>query len=272
MSALWSSGVGLPLPLTLVFFLHLLTAALISSKYRNILPTDRLYHASVACQPSQRITFTSKTNTPQKTLSNPHFSSRQLLSPFSSSAFAHRAAEQAFNNAPRTPPKHLERSQALSATVLEQQDRLPKTISVTDALAVKSTSALLYLWKEDVKRYWSTLRSGSSSGEIEGHDGIVASNRLVVPGRTGVCADGFPIEGFCSRESTRSHSDILVVGIVVLFLVAVVAWEAAETIGNTFVPLSIHLLFPLNRVDNICVYKCCGILQKTTLRQSLLRR
>jgi hypothetical protein len=215
----------LPLPLTVVSFLHLLIAAPIPSKYRNILSTDYLYFASATCQPSRRITSTSKPNTPPKTLSYPHFPSHQLLSPSSSSVLAHRAAEQTFNNAPRTPPKHLKQSQALSAkvplessyllspattaTVLEQQDWLPKTISATDALAAKPTSALPYLQKEDAKRYWATLPSGSSSGEIEGHDEIVASDRLVVPGSTRICADGFAIEGFYSREPIRSHSDII---------------------------------------------------------------
>lgn len=277
----------LPLPLTLVFFLHLLTAAPIPSKYRSILSSDYLYYASAACQPSRRITFTSKPNTPPKTLSNPHYSSHQLFSPSSSSASAYRAAEQALNNLPRTPPKQLERNQALSAkvplessyllslantaTTLEQQDRV-RTISATDALAAKPTSALPYLRKEDAKRYWATLRSGSSSGEIEGHDEIVASDRLIVPESTRMYADGFGTEGFCSREPIRTYSDILVVGIVVLALVAMVAWEAAERIGDMFVPLSLHLLPILTKVDNICVYKFCGIRQKTTLRQSLLRR
>jgi hypothetical protein len=266
---------------TLVFFLHLLTAAPIPSKCTNTPPIDYLYYASAACQPSQRTTFTSKPNTPLRTPSSPHFPSHQLFSPPSSSAFAHRAAEQAFNNAPITPPKHLERSQALSAKVplessyllslantatLLEQDRLPQTISATDALAAKPTSALPYLRKEDAKIYWATLRSGSSSGEIEGHDGMVASDRLVVLGGTRIYADGFAIEGSYSREPIRGHSDILVVGIVVLFLVAAVAWEAAEIIGDMFVPIFLHLLFTLNRVDNMCVYKFCGIRQKTTLR------
>jgi hypothetical protein len=278
----------LPLPLALASFLHLLIAAPIPSKYGDILSVDYLHYASAACQPSQRITFTSKPNSLPNAFSNPHFSSHQLFSPSSSSAFAHLTAEQAFNNAPITSPKHLERSQALSAkvplessyllslantaTILEQQDRLPKTISTTDALAAKPTSALPYLRKEDAKSYLATLCSGSLSGEIEGHDEIVASDRLVIPRSTRICASGFAIEGFFSSEPTRSYSDILVVGIVVVFLVAVVAWEATEIIGVMFVPFSFHLLFTLNRVDKICVYKFCGILQKTTLRQSLLRR
>lgn len=257
----------LPSPLTLltlVFYLHLLTATPIPSEYRNILSTDYLYYT---CQPSQRITFTSKPNTPQKTLSTPHFSSRQLFSFFSSSAFAHRAAEQTFNNAPLTPPKQLERSQALSArvplqssyllslantaTILEHQDRFPKALSVTDDLAAKPTSALPYLREEDAKRYWATLHPGPSSGENGEHGEIVAGDRLVVVGSTRVCADGFPIKEFYSREPTRGYDDILVVGILVLFLVAVAAWEAAEIIGDMLVPLSLRLLFIQNRVDNM---------------------
>jgi hypothetical protein len=67
------------------------------------------------------------------------------------------------------------------------------------------------------------LHPGSSSGENEGHDEIVAGNRLVILGSARICADGFAIEGFYSGEPTRSYDNILVVSILVLFLVAVVA-------------------------------------------------
>jgi hypothetical protein len=42
---------------------------------------------------------------------------------------------------------------------------------------------------------------------------------------------------------------------LVLFLVAVVAWEAAEIVGHMFVPLAFGLLFISNRADNMCLYK-----------------
>jgi hypothetical protein len=273
----------LPLPLALVFSLHLLNAAPIPSKYRNILSEDYHYCYSPAYQPGQRITFTSKPKTPPQTLSNPHFPSHQVFSPSSSSASAHQAAEQAFNNAPITPSKRLERRQALSAevplessyllsltntaTILEQQDRFPKVISATNALAAKATSALPCLRKEDAKRYWATLPHGSPSGEYEEYDEIVAGDRLATLGSTRICADGVASEGFYSREPTKSYDDILVVGILVLFLVAVVAWEVAEIVGDMFAPLAFCLLFILNRADIMCVLsfvaycrrRLCGI-------------
>jgi hypothetical protein len=277
----------LPLPLTLVFSLHLLNAAPIPNKYRNTLSANYHLCYSAAYQPGQRVAFTSTPKTPPQTLSNAHFPSHQIFSP-SSSASAHQAAEQAFNNAPITPSKRLERRQALSAevplessyllslantpTILEQQDRFPKVISATNTLAAKATSALPYLRKEDAKKYWETLPHGSTSGEHEGYDEIVTGDRIAALGSTRICADGFVIEGFYSREPTKTYDDILVVGILVLFLVAVVAWEAAEIIGDMFVPLTFRLLFISNRADNMCVHKLCGIRQKTPLRHRLLRR
>jgi hypothetical protein len=132
-------------------------------------------------------------------------------------------------------------------------------ISATNTLAAKATSALPYLRKEDAKKYWETLLHGSTSGEHEGYDEIVAGDKIAALGSTRICADGFAIEGFYSREPTKTYDDILVVGILVLFLVAVVAWEAAEIIGDMFVPLTFRLLFISNRADNMCVHKFCDI-------------
>jgi hypothetical protein len=278
----------LPLPLALVFSLHLLDAAPIPSKYRNTLSADYHYCYSAAYQPGQLIAFTSKPKTPPQTLSNPHFPSHQVFSPSSSSASAHQVAEQAFNNVPITTSKRLDRRQALSAevplessyllslsntaTILEQEDLFPKVISATNALAAKATSALPGLRKEDAKRYWATLPHGSPFGEHEGYDEIVAGDRLATLESTRICADGFASEGVYSREPTKSYDDILVVGILVLFLVAVLAWEATEIVGHMFVPLAFRLLFISNRADNMCLYKFCGIRQKTTLRYRRLRR
>ncbi|KAH8784549.1 hypothetical protein F5882DRAFT_439393 [Hyaloscypha sp. PMI_1271] len=278
----------LTLPLALIFSLHLLDAAPIPSKYRNTLSADYHYCYFAAYQPGQRIAFTSKPKATPQRLSNPHFPSHQVFSPSSSSASAHQVAEQAFNNVPITPSKRLDRRQALSAefplessyllslsntaTILEQEGRFPKAISATNALAAKATSALPGLRIEDAKRYWGTLPHGSPLGEHEGYDEIVVGDSLATLRSTRICADDFASEGFYSREPTKSYDDILVVGILVLFLVAVVAWEAAEIVGHMFVPLAFGLLFISNTADNMCLYNFCGIRQKTTLRHRRLRR
>ncbi|KAH6716428.1 hypothetical protein BKA61DRAFT_603119 [Leptodontidium sp. MPI-SDFR-AT-0119] len=228
------------LQLALTFFYHLVTAAPIPSQYRIVLAKDYLYYASAACPPSQRIAFL-----------NTHFSSYQIINPSTTSAVAHQTSEHTFTNAKITAPEHLERSHALSAkvpsessyllsianpaTVLVQQGPPSKVISTTDAFAAKPTSALSYLRKADVIRYWANIRSGSSSDENERYDEAVTNDGLVMSGSTRICADGFSTEGFCCRESmfiAWGNGDLLICGILVLFLVGVIALEVAEMISD----------------------------------------
>ncbi|KAL5319199.1 hypothetical protein ACEPPN_012248 [Leptodophora sp. 'Broadleaf-Isolate-01'] len=241
----------LPLHLTLAYLHHLVTAVPIPGKYRIVLSRDYLNFASVACPPSQRIASTYNANTPPKVLSNPQFSSHQLLSLSTTPAVSHQAAEKTFNNGPIMPPEHLERSQALSAkfplqssyllslanpaTVLVQQGSLFKAISTTDALAATPTSTLPYLRKADAMRYWANLRPRSSADGIESYDEMVVIDGLLMSGDTRIYAYGFSIEGIYCTESmfrARGHSDWLVCCILVLFVVGVGALEAVEMISD----------------------------------------
>ena len=150
----------------------------------------------------------------------------------------HRMPEETFNNAPITPPKTISPSKALEAAVPLHSSYLqsfadpPSTADTS--FAAKPTSALPLLRKEDELRYWASLLSGASREEVETHHKSAAAfvncGEHVQPATyTGV---GRP------KFMARAYNDFLVVGIVVLFLAAVIMLEAMEKFGNLWVPAS----------------------------------
>jgi hypothetical protein len=144
-------------------------------------------------------------------------------------------SEETFNNAPITPPKTISPSAALGVAVpLESaylQSLASPSSTAANSLAAKPTSSLPHLRKEDELRYWAGLLSGPIKEEDKEHHKSVTAfvncaEHLQPASYTGV---GRP--KFMSRE----YSDLLVVGIVVLFLAAVLVLEAMEKFGDLWV-------------------------------------
>ena len=99
----------------------------------------------------------------------------------------------------------------------------------TDALPSKPTSALPELREEDKARYWATITSDHQITVKEGQE-VVSDG----PVRMAKCGDYSKIAGSAYLRVgqpivlAREYSDLLVVAMVVLFLVAVVVVEAVE--------------------------------------------
>jgi hypothetical protein len=231
-------------PLSLLLFLHLTTSAPIPTKHTSTLPTDCLHYFSSTC----RSLLPSKPNTPPTTLSNPHFPYHQLSPQTDSSV--HREQEAVFQNTPITPPKGIRPSRALKgpvplessyllsladpATKPPSQDPLSKTQSPTsDALPAKPTSALPHLRKEDAKRYWASLRAQTLGLSI-GDEERAVSDGPVIP-KSRICSEGMAGGRMYVGKPVliaREYGDMMVVGIVVIFLAAVVVMEAVEKCGD----------------------------------------
>jgi hypothetical protein len=209
-------------PLSLLLFLHLVSAIPIPIK--NVLFATDCHYSS--CAPSLRTAIIlAKPNTPPTTLTEPHFPSHQLSSK--------QLIEETYDNAPRTPPKQISASKALSASHPLSSSYLlslanpasPPHPDATSHLPSKPTSELPNLRKEDAQRYWASSRekADSSITLVE----IQASQAIKLCGHE---QDQYlRIQG---AYLAREYSDLMVVGIVVLFLAVVVALEACERLGD----------------------------------------
>jgi hypothetical protein len=212
-------------PLSLLLFLHLVSAIPIPTRH-SFTPSDCQYSS---CAPSLRTAFIlSKPNTPPTKLSEPHFPSHQLSSK--------KILDEIYDNTPRTPPKTITPTAALSAKhplsssyLLSLANALhPDT---TTPLPSKPTSELPNLRKEDAQRYWASLRDKAAS------QAGVTVVELQAPSHTiKLCGHGqeqyLKIQG---AYLAREYSDLMVVGIVVLFLAVVVAMEACERVDDLWV-------------------------------------
>ncbi|KAE9370949.1 hypothetical protein N431DRAFT_43630 [Stipitochalara longipes BDJ] len=199
-------------PLSLLFFLQLASAL--------PLPTKELILYD--CRHSTCHTL-SKPNTPptKLTLSEPHFPSHQLSSPSD-------LLNEVFDNSvrtpsPKTPPSRaLSSSHPLSSSYLLSLSQAPSQPATTSALPSKPTSELPNLRKEDAQRYWAS-QSSEGSAIVD-----FAPSRAIK-----LCGHGrdqyLKIQG---AYLARQYSDLIVVGIVVLFLAVVVALEACERCGD----------------------------------------
>jgi hypothetical protein len=146
-------------------------------------------------------------------LTEPHFPSHQLS--------ANPDSDEAFSNTPLTPPATLPPSAALTAKhPLSSSYLLSLSSSTTNPLPSKPTSALPLLRKEDEQRYWASLRAEAGlelqSSQTVKLCGSAQHHYLKIKG----------------AYLTREYSDLMVVGIVVIFLVVVVALEMCERVGD----------------------------------------
>ncbi|KAK0111649.1 hypothetical protein ONS95_001993 [Cadophora gregata] len=218
-------------PLSLLLFLQLASAAPLPE---TLFPSDCHY---TSCAGFRSALLSSKPNTPPTRLTSPHFPAHQLSSPDTLDV-------DAFDNRPFSPSEDIRPSVALtsdrplsSSFLLSLANpasspsiqKAPQSTSSEDSLASKPTSALPNLRREDAERYWASLRpaSGKKEDEAVEDDG---QRRKVVCGATGFIAESYV--SFHGVRLARDYSDLMVVGIVVLFLAAVVALELVERIEH----------------------------------------
>jgi hypothetical protein len=173
----------------------------------------------------------SKPNTPPTKLSEPHFPSHQLSPPAP-------LLDEIYDHAVRTPSPDTPPSKALSSSHPLSSAYLLSLVSqpdTTTSLPSKPTSELPNLRKEDAQRYWA---SQSAEG--------ITVVELAPPQSIKLCGHGR--EQFLKIQGAylaRQYSDLIVVGIVVLFLAVVVALEACERCSDLYV-LPIPLRFPVS--------------------------
>jgi len=232
-------------PLSLLLFLQLHVATTAPTPALPSFPPDC---ARTSCAPSLRALLTiGKPSTPPTRInSNPHFPAHQLAvddeDPY----------DEAFNNAPITPPIHVAPTEALfSDTPLESSylrslsnaatsptlQHSPYEVEPHTAapLPAKPTSALPKLRKEETKIYLASLLPASvkdSQGDEE--ESIIREGTLKRPSRKPCGLNSgrqYMLVKSQSIVEGRDYSDFMVVGIVVLFLVLVVLAEAAEKVG-----------------------------------------
>ncbi|KAG4433075.1 hypothetical protein IFR05_011441 [Cadophora sp. M221] len=218
-------------PLSLLFFLQLASATPLPE---TLFPSDCHY---TSCAGFRSALLSSKPNTPPTRLTNPHFPTHQLSSPdtLDAESFDNHAVSPSKDTSPSvalTSNRPLSSSFLLSLTNPASSPSIQKPPHGTaseESLASKPTSALPHLRKEDAKRYWASLRPANGrKGEAVETDGPHHTAQL--------CATSeFNTEHYVSFHGVRlarDYSDLMVVGIVVLFLVAVVALELVERIEN----------------------------------------
>jgi hypothetical protein len=228
-------------PLSLLLFLSVTTAVPIPWK----LPKECLHYTT--CQPWLREIIASSPSkndhTPPARLPTPHFPAHQLYPPSSSLESHREIEEEAFNNGPIRPPKDQHPNLALSSNRPLQSSYLlslsnpalknppqgePQSTSSDDALPSKPTSALPTLRKDDAIRYWATIKVDEKEGQnLPASDGT---------GRKCENFSNFAGSAYLRVGQpmimAREYSDLLVVGIVVIFLIAVVVLEAVEYCGD----------------------------------------
>ncbi|TVY80779.1 hypothetical protein LSUE1_G005698 [Lachnellula suecica] len=219
-------------PLSLLLFLQLTSAAPL-----------RYFHGTSQCPSGSCPDFPSNGHTPATKLSDPHFPSHQLFS----------SSEEPIDNSPYTPTSNILPSEALAAErplsssylkTLSNPATLPSIQKspvdrAADALPSKPTSALPTLRLEDAKRYWASQHHSSSRKNGEE---VSTSDSPIMPGQQVQCGNmemqsvggGYFLRMQEAKAGVvvREYSDVMVVGIVLLFLVIVVCIEAVEKFGD----------------------------------------
>jgi hypothetical protein len=186
------------------------------------------------CQTEACTAFVANPNTPPTRLTSPY------SPPHDKNLNIVVATEERFDNTPITPSASVSPDAALAAlkplssvylasltnpaSPPPKHNPIPKqeTAAETENLPAKPTSALPKLREEDAKRYWA-LRNGAGADNnplIE----VVKTKNQVHP-----CTSDMLVQ-VTHTTTMRDYSDIMVVGIVLLFLAVVVALEAVEKI------------------------------------------
>jgi hypothetical protein len=163
-----------------------------------------------------------------------------LIDPTHQLSRAAQILDEIYDNAARTPPPSDPPTKALSsqhplssAYLLSLSQGANLDTTSTSALPSKPTSELRNLRKEDAQRYWAPQGAAEGTTVVE----------LALLQAINLCGHGrdqyLKIQG---AYLARQYSDLMVVGIMVLFLVVVVALEACQRVGDLYV--SLLLQFP----------------------------
>jgi hypothetical protein len=212
-------------PLSLLLFLQLASTSPIPLS--TFFPSKDCIHSS--CTPSQQAAFIlsiSKPHTPPTHLTEPHFPSHQLSTDTSIPA-------EIIDNTPLSPPKHTPATIALTASrplvssyILSLSSPSPTPSEDPEAaLPAKPTSALGDLRKEDARQYWESLQSLTEITPSKESVFLKEKPRIIY-----LCGEVKATTTQSRRYSAREDSDLMVVGIVVLFLIMAVAVEAVERV------------------------------------------
>jgi hypothetical protein len=212
-------------PLSLLLFLQLASTSPIP--FSTFFPSKDCVHSS--CTPSQQVAYLlsiSKPHTPPTHLTEPHFPSHQL-SPDNS------IPAEIIDNTPLSPPKHTPATIALTASrplvssyILSLSSPSPTPSEDPEAaLPAKPTSALGDLRKEDARQYWESLQSLTEITPSKESVFLKEKPRIIY-----LCGEVKATTTQSRRYSAREDSDLMVVGIVVLFLIMAVAVEAVERV------------------------------------------
>lgn len=205
-------------PLSLLLFLRLASSAPI---------LDKECH-SRACIISLLTSPHSTHQAPPTHFTEPHFPAHQLaddLSPESpaTTSSLHSSTESLSSNEPVSSNYLLSLSNPASSASIQHPPHQPSREEYTHSnenLPSKPSSALEELRAADLRKYWETLRPSPSP---ERHGRHSCSGERMSEG------DRYYHQRIGSR---RDYADLMVVGIVVLFLAVVVALEAVERCGS----------------------------------------
>ncbi|CZT13778.1 uncharacterized protein RAG0_17275 [Rhynchosporium agropyri] len=222
-------------PLSLVLFLQLVSATPLPE---TLFPSDCLRTSCAGFRSS--LLSAGKPNTPPTRLTNPHLPTHQLSSPDT-------LDQETFNNRPLIPAKYtppsiaLTSQRPLSSSYLRSlgnpasSPAIQKPPHATNSQDIhppsKPTSALPHLRKEDTKRYWASLRparGGGSRNEAVETGG--PRNTVHLCGASAFLAENYV--SFHGMRLARDYSDLIVVGIVLLFFIAVIALELVQRVQN----------------------------------------
>ncbi|KAE8441960.1 hypothetical protein EG329_004127 [Mollisiaceae sp. DMI_Dod_QoI] len=213
-------------PLSLLLFLRLASTAPIPLSFGSIYPTD--CH-SKSCIISLLSSPHTNHHTPPTHFTEPHFPSHQLDDHQSQESISTSSSED--NLTPSlSSPQPLSTSYLLSLTnpasapSIQKAPGQRKPDTTSQDLPAKPTSALTELRAADLQEYWETPRP-SSPKHVQIHicnvdltEEMVGSERFYYMRRT-------------RMGTRRDYADLMVVGIVVLFLAVVAALEAVERCG-----------------------------------------
>jgi hypothetical protein len=192
-------------------------------------------HFTSAAPISLRTVFTIPSTPPTK-LINPYFPPHQLREPPKLAD-----TDERFLNAPINPPTIIPPSQALSAQApltsayllsiprYKPSEVEPDYTPVKDALPSKPTSALPSLRKEDAMRYWQETAQTTKAAVEE----TFMSDRPVSSAMKCTQTSAYQRVGqSATTRALRDYNDLMVVGIVVVFLAAVVIFELMQNVTD----------------------------------------
>lgn len=217
--------------LSLLFLLRLASSAPIPLSIDAIYPTD--CH-SKSCIISLLTAPHSTHQPPPSHLTSPHFPNHQLednLSekPITTSSSEDASTQSLSSDQPLSSSYLLSLANPASKPTMQKDPFQKHPESTAESLPAKPSSSLPELRAADLRKYWESLRPSSIASSPK--------NSQIESCDMGIGAEMVGSERFYYMRRTRmgtrrDYADLMVVGIVVLFLAVVVALEAVERCGD----------------------------------------